>query len=243
MRLKQIIKMDLEKVNNELTGKSAEDILKWAFDTFKDRIVFASSFGAEDVVVIDLISKINPSAKIITIDTGRLPDETYELMEDTRKKYNVELLTYFPDKSEVENLLDEKGYYSFRESLNNRKECCRIRKINPLRRVLKDCDAWITGLRKEQSVTRKDMNIVEEDPVFGVIKVNPILDWSLDDIWKYIKKNGISYNKLHDQNYPSIGCEPCTRAIKDGEDIRAGRWWWESPEQKECGLHAKKGGR
>ena len=235
--------MDLEKVNNELTGKSAEDILKWAFDTFKDRIVFASSFGAEDVVVIDLISKINPSAKIITIDTGRLPDETYELMEDTRKKYNVELLTYFPDKSEVENLLDEKGYYSFRESLNNRKECCRIRKINPLRRVLKDCDAWITGLRKEQSVTRKDMNIVEEDPVFGVIKVNPILDWSLDDIWKYIKKNGISYNKLHDQNYPSIGCEPCTRAIKDGEDIRAGRWWWESPEQKECGLHAKKGGR
>jgi len=195
MRLKQIIKMDLEKVNNELTGKSAEDILKWAFDTFKDRIVFASSFGAEDVVVIDLISKINPSAKIITIDTGRLPDETYELMEDTRKKYNVELLTYFPDKSEVENLLDEKGYYSFRESLNNRKECCRIRKINPLRRVLKDCDAWITGLRKEQSVTRKDMNIVEEDPVFGVIKVNPILDWSLDDIWKYIKKNGISYNK------------------------------------------------
>lgn len=238
------MKLNLEEEQKKLENKKAEDILKWAFNKFKDKIVFASSFGAEDVVLVNMISNLNPNAKIITLDTGRLSEETYELMEKIRKKYPVDIITYFPDKEEMEKLVNEKGFFSFMQDIKNRKECCRIRKINPLKRALHGMDAWITGLRSSQSVTRQQVQNIEQDSQFNLIKINPLLNWSEKEIWDYIRRNNVPYNKLHDKNYPSVGCEPCTRAIEKGEDVRAGRWWWENPENKECGLHdyCEKGG-
>jgi phosphoadenosine phosphosulfate reductase len=231
---------DVVKANDELLNLSPEKILEWAVNEFGDELVFASSFGAEDMVLIDMISKINPSLKIITLDTGRLHEETYDLMEKTRNKYKLNLEVYFPSPDEVENLVNSKGLYSFRESISNRKECCRIRKVIPLRKALNGFDAWITGMRKEQSVTRENVNHIEIDEVFGgIVKINPLLNWTEKEVWDYIRKNNVIYNLLHDKGFPSIGCAPCTRAIKKGEPTRNGRWWWESQESKECGLHKK----
>jgi len=231
--------MDLQEKNKKLSDSSPQEILSWAFEEFKDKLFFASSFGAEDVAIIDMISKINPNALIITLDTGRLPEETYEIMERIRQKYNLKMISFFPSHKALKELVNKKGFYSFRNSLSDRKECCRIRKIEPLKRALSRVDAWITGLRKEQSATRKDIQIlVEDDLVPGKIKINPLLNWTEEKVWEYIRQNNVPYNRLHDKNYPSIGCAPCTREIKQGETIRAGRWWWENPEQKECGLHA-----
>ncbi len=222
----------------DFDNKSAEEVLKFAIENFKNKIALASSFGAEDVVLIDLITKINPNTIIFTLDTGRLNEETYEVMEEIRKKYNIKIKSYFPKKEDVEKLEREKGFYSFRESIENRKECCYIRKVEPLKRALSGLDAWITGLRKNQVVTRKDVHKVEIDKTHNkIIKFNPLADWTHEQVWDYIKKNNVPYNKLHDSNFPSIGCEPCTRAVKPNEDFRAGRWWWEKPEQKECGIH------
>ena len=224
----------------ELESKDASAVLKWAADNFYPRIGFASSFGAEDVVVIDLLVKVNPKVTIFTLDTGRLHEETYDVMERIRQKYGISIKSYFPDKSTTEKLEREKGFYSFRQSIENRKECCGIRKVEPLNRALSELDAWITGLRREQAVTRSGLPKVEVDTAHGnMVKVNPIAEWTTSQVWDYIKKHGVPYNKLHDRNYPSIGCAPCTRAVKPGEDIRAGRWWWELPDQKECGLHVK----
>ncbi len=200
----------------------------------------ASSFGAEDVVLIDIMVKLDPTIRIFTLDTGRLNEETYEVMDKVRRKYGVSIESYFPQAQAVEKLEREKGFYSFRESIENRKECCAIRKVEPLNRALKGLDAWVTGLRRAQAVTRTTLQKVELDEAHnGIYKINPLADWSQEDIQNYIKKNAVPYNRLHDEGYPSIGCAPCTRAIKEGEDIRAGRWWWENPEHKECGLHIK----
>ena len=215
--------------------------MKWALETFSPRIALASSFGAEDVVLIDLLVRLDPKVKIFTLDTGRLNEETYEVMDRIRLKYGVEIVSYFPDAAKVEALERQKGFYSFRESVDNRKECCGIRKVEPLKRALKGLDAWITGLRREQSVTRADVDLVEADTAHGgMIKINPLAGWTQDEVWAHIRKNAVPYNKLHDLGYPSIGCAPCTRAVKAGEDARAGRWWWENPEHKECGLHIPK---
>ena len=223
-----------------LESKSAEAALRWGLEKFYPKIGFASSFGAEDVVVIDLLAKINPKVTIFTLDTGRLPEETYEVMDRIRDRYGVTITSYFPEKEAVEKLEREKGFYSFRKSIENRKECCGIRKVEPLNRALSGLDAWITGLRREQAVTRAGLPRVELDTAHrNMVKINPIADWTTDQVWDYIRKNNVPYNKLHDMNYPSIGCAPCTRAVKPGEEIRAGRWWWELPEQKECGLHVK----
>ena len=224
----------------QLESKSPADVLQWGVDNFFPKIGFASSFGAEDVAVIDLIVKVKKELTIFTLDTGRLPEETYEVMDAIRAKYGIKIVSYFPDREKVEKLEREKGFYSFRESVDNRKECCGIRKVEPLRRALSGLDAWITGLRREQAVTRAVLPKAEIDTANNnMVKLNPIADWTTQQTWDYIKKNGVPYNKLHDRNYPSIGCSPCTRAVKPGEDIRAGRWWWELPEQKECGLHVK----
>ncbi len=231
---------DIVEVAKNLESKDPQAALKWGVENFFPRIGFASSFGAEDVVVIDLISKVNPKVTIFTLDTGRLPEETYEVMDQIRDRYGVTITSYFPDKAAVEELERGKGFYSFRKSIENRKECCGIRKVEPLNRALAGLDAWITGLRREQAVTRAGLPKVEVDAAHrGMVKLNPIADWTTDQTWDYIRKNKVPYNKLHDLNYPSIGCAPCTRAVKPGEDIRAGRWWWELPEQKECGLHVK----
>lgn len=231
---------EFQEAAQRLETQDAAAVLQWGVKSFFPKIGFASSFGAEDVVVIDLLAKINKKVQVFTLDTGRLPEETYEVMDRIREKYGIPIVSFFPDKAAVEKLEREKGFYSFRQSVENRKECCGIRKVEPLKRALAGLDAWITGLRREQAVTRSGLPKVEVDAGNrGIAKLNPIADWTTEQVWDYIKKNNIPYNKLHDKHYPSIGCAPCTRAVKPGEDIRAGRWWWELPDQKECGLHVK----
>jgi len=234
---------ELKAIGQRLQGKPAEEIIRWAVDTFSPDIALASSFGAEDVVLIDLLSKLAPAMPVFTLDTGRLPEETYEVMQRIRDRYGITIESYFPDREAVERLEREKGFYSFRESMENRKECCGIRKVEPLRRALKGLRAWMTGLRRDQAVTRTDTDPVEWDEAYGLVKVNPLVEWSHQQVWEYIRAHDVPYNSLHDRGYPSIGCAPCTRAIQPGEDIRAGRWWWELPEHKECGLHPAKVGR
>jgi len=230
----------INEINEQLKDTSAEEILSYFINEYKDKIALASSLSAEDQVLTDMIVKIDKNIKIFTLDTGRLFQETYDLIERTNNQYDIKLDVYFPDTTNVEKMTKEKGINLFYESVENRKYCCHIRKIEPLKRAFKDLDVWICGLRKEQSITRKDINLIEWDSDNNLIKVNPLLNWSNDNVWSYIRNNNVPYNKLHDRNYPSIGCLPCTRAVMLSEDIRAGRWWWEKPENKECGLHVKR---
>ena len=231
----------IQQLNENL--KTPQEVLKWSLDNLHPRIAMASSFGAEDVVVIDMIMKINPKARIFTLDTGRLHQETYDVMDEIRKKYSVNIEVMFPDQNEIEQMVRVNGMNLFYHSIGNRKLCCGIRKVHPLNRMLSTLDGWITGLRADQTEARLKSNRIEFDEQHkGIIKINPIIKWSWEQTWEYIKKNDIPYNKLHDHGFPSIGCEPCTRAIKSGETFRAGRWWWESDSQKECGLHADQSG-
>jgi len=233
-----------EIANTEkMESKSAPEILKWGFEKFGDKMVLASSFGAEDVILIDMMCKINRNlTRVFTLDTGRLNQETYDLIDKIRKKYEIIVDVYFPNASDIEKMVATKGMNLMYDSIENRKLCCNLRKIEPLKRALKQFDCWITGLRREQTVTRNKILKIEFDSLNNnIIKLNPLADWTNDEIWKYIHENEIPYNELHDKGYPSIGCEPCTRAIKKGEDPRAGRWWWENDVHKECGLHWKEG--
>lgn len=233
---------EIENLNQKFAGKRCEDIFMWALEYFsRDKIALASSLGAEDQVLTDMLLKIEPKARIFTIDTGRLPKETYECAQETMKKYGFRYQVYNPDAATVKKMVEEKGKDLFYESVENRKLCCQVRKVEPLKRALKDLKAWICGLRREQSVTRADLDVIEWDETNGLYKINPLIDWTEKQVWDYLRANKVPYNKLHDQGYRSIGCEPCTRAVKPGEDIRAGRWWWEHPEHKECGLHFKDG--
>ena len=222
--------------------KTPQEVLRWALDNLHPRIAVASSFGAEDVAIIDMISNINPKARVFTLDTGRLNQETYDVMDEIRSRYNMNIEVMFPDPDEVEQMVRVNGMNLFYHSVGNRKLCCGIRKVHPLNRMLSTLDGWITGLRADQTEVRSNSNKIEIDLQHnGIIKVNPILEWSWEQTWDYIKKNNIPYNKLHDRGFPIIECEPCTRAIKPGEPLRAGRWWWESDTEKECGLHADHG--
>ena len=219
-----------------------QETLTWALDNLHPRIAMASSFGAEDVAVIDMIMKINPKARIFTLDTGRLNQETYDVMDEIHKKYSLNIEVMFPDHNEVEQMVRVNGMNLFYHSIGNRKLCCGIRKVHPLTRMLSTLDGWITGLRADQTEVRSNANKLEIDSQHNdIIKVNPIINWTWEQTWDYVKKNNVPYNKLHDKGFPSIGCEPCTRAIKSGEPLRAGRWWWELDPQKECGLHADHG--
>ena len=222
----------------DFEAKSPEELLRWSMDQYGDKAGLASSFGMEDMVLIDMIAKLNGPITIFTLDTGRLHEETYELMDRVRSKYGLEIKTYFPDRDKVENLVRGKGFFSFRGSVDNRKECCYIRKVEPLNRALGELKAWITGLRRSQGITRTDIPKVLEDADHPpLIKINPLAEWSEEQVMNYIIENNVPINILHKKNYPSIGCAPCTRPVEQGEDIRAGRWWWENPEHKECGLH------
>jgi len=212
--------------------ESFETLLKMNFES----IVFSTSFGQEDQVLTDIIFKRKYPIKIITLDTGRLFQATYKVHEEVINKYNNSIVTYFPNQNEIEKLINQKGPNSFYASTENRKECCLIRKVKPLQRALKGADLWITGLRKEQSQRRQSVNLFEYDDAFGLIKFNPLANWKLNEIEEYLNKNEVPQNELHKQGYLSIGCEPCTRALKPGENIREGRWWWEQ-SKKECGLH------
>jgi phosphoadenosine phosphosulfate reductase len=234
---------EIRSIANELESKPAHEILKWGFKKYGNKMVLASSFGAEDVVLIDMMCNINRNlTRVFTLDTGRLNQETYDLIDKIRKKYDIKVDVYFPNASDVEEMVTNKGMNLMYESVENRKLCCNLRKIEPLKRALKKFDCWITGLRREQSTTRNKILKIEVDTLNNnITKLNPLADWTNDEIWKYIRENKVPYNELHDRGYPSIGCEPCTRAIKEGEDPRAGRWWWENDTHKECGLHWKEG--
>lgn len=234
---------EIRKIAKELESKAAPEILKWGFEKYGDKMVLASSFGAEDVVLIDMMCNINRNlTRVFTLDTGRLNQETYDLIDKIRKKYDIKVDAYFPNASDVEKMVANKGMNLMYESVENRKLCCNLRKIEPLKRALKQFDCWITGLRREQSATRNKILKIEVDTLNNnITKLNPLADWTNDEIWRYIRENKVPYNELHDRGYPSIGCEPCTRAIKEGEDPRAGRWWWENDTHKECGLHWKEG--
>ena len=200
---------------------------------------FANSLGAEDMVLTDLIVKSGLPIEIFSLDTGRLPLETYDLMAAVQQHYGLKLKVYFPQSEGVENYVRSNGINAFYESVELRKGCCHVRKVEPLKRALAGKKAWITGLRAEQAATRVGLPQQEFDEGNGLEKFNPLAAWSEKEIWTYIKQNAVPYNALHDKFYPSIGCAPCTRAISPGEDVRAGRWWWENPETKECGLHVK----
>ncbi|WP_432823120.1 phosphoadenylyl-sulfate reductase [Trichloromonas sp.] len=203
-------------------------------------VALACSFSVEDVVIIDLLQNVAPATRIFAIDTGRLNEETYEVAESIGVRYGVTIDWHFPERTAVEKLEREKGLFSFRESLENRQECCRIRKVEPLKRALRGLSGWITGLRREQSVTRDDLKSIASDATNGgILKINPLLDWSEAQVWDYANSKRLPVNRLHRQGYPSIGCAPCTRAVQPGEHSRAGRWWWENPEHKECGLHRR----
>jgi phosphoadenosine phosphosulfate reductase len=229
----------IKSYNRELKNSPPEDILSFFAKKFAGAISFATSLGAEDQVITKMISEIDPAVRIITLDTGRLFQETYDLIDITTKKYGMVIHASFPDGEDVEEMVNTRGINLFYDSVENRKLCCHIRKVEPLKRALRGMDAWISGLRREQSVTRKHLEIVEWDETNQKIKISPLLGWTEAMVWDYIKANKVPYNTLHDKGYPSIGCLPCTRAVQPGEDIRAGRWWWENPDNKECGLHVK----
>lgn len=197
----------------------------------------AASFGAEDMVLIDLVARHRLPIEIFTLDTGRLPEETQSLIQATTRRYQIPITVVAPDTADVERYVVANGPNAFYDSQALRLECCFLRKVKPLRRALAGKQAWITGQRRSQSVTRRDLKMQEWDAEHGLHKFNPLADWSDDDVWHYIRQHSVPYNALHDRGYPSIGCAPCTRAIAPGEDVRAGRWWWESAEQRECGLH------
>jgi phosphoadenosine phosphosulfate reductase len=231
--------MNIEKLAGETANLAPEDLLAWAAERFAGRVTLASSLGAEDQVLTDMIARATPSIAIFTIDTGRLPPETYDLLEATRARYGLKIEVFFPAAQDVEPLVSERGPNFFRRSVEDRRLCCQVRKVRPLERRLAGLAAWITGLRREQAVTRARLERIEWDESHGLVKINPLADWTETQVWDYIRQHEVPYNALHDQGYPSIGCAPCTRAVAPGEDVRAGRWWWETPEHKECGLHRK----
>lgn len=215
------------------------DLLRQARDRHGDKLVYPCSFGAEGMVLIDLICRHTAGIRIVTLDTGRLPQATHDLIDACRKHYGIAIEMLYPDAGEVGEMVRDHGSNLFLNSVEKRKLCCEIRKVRPLRRALKGMDAWITGRTRDQSKERRDMRRIEEDSVFGLIKYNPLIEWTWQGIWDYIRAHHVPYSRLHDQHFVSIGCEPCTRAISVGEDPRAGRWWWEQEEGSaaECGLH------
>ena len=235
---KRLTKEEVASANATLEKAAPQEVLRWALSTFGRGIALAWS-GAEDVAVLDMMHRVDPgAARAFVLDTGRLNPETYDLIDQVQSRYKIPIEIQFPDAAAVQKMVDAKGINLFYRSLENRKECCNVRKVEPLNRVLATLDGWITGLRRTQAVTRGKLAKVEIDFQHGkIVKVNPLADWTTAQVFEYLKANDVPTNKLHAMGYPSIGCGPCTRAVKPGEDERAGRWWWENPESKECGLH------
>lgn len=222
----------------EIAGLSIEVSLRKMVERFPGKVIFSTSFGWEDQVISHIIFTNKLDIKVFTLETGRLFPETYYVWNRTIERYGMPIQAFYPQTEQVEKMVSEKGPSSFYDSVENRKECCGIRKIEPLKRALAGNSLWITGIRAEQSQNREDMHAVEWDASNGLHKFHPIFNWTLEEVKDYIKTHNIPYNPLHDKGFPSIGCAPCTRAVKDGEDFRAGRWWWEDQNKKECGLHS-----
>lgn len=232
-------RLNLAESSRDLEGLTATEIVQWALERFESRLSLACSFQAEGSVLIDLMHRVRGNDfRVFTLDTGRLNQETYDCMDAIGERYGVKIEVFFPKAGAVENLVRENGVNLFYDSVELRKSCCAVRKVEPLTRALEGLDAWMTGLRREQAVTRADVHKVELDRDHGdIVKINPLVDWSHEEVWDYIRNHNVPYNRLHQHGYPSIGCAPCTRAVKPGEELRAGRWWWENPNTKECGLH------
>jgi phosphoadenosine phosphosulfate reductase len=238
MIIKDLLNNELAtKLTDETTGFNILDTLRYLSVRFQGEIAFSTSFGQEDQVITDMIFTADLPVLVFTLDTGRHFEETYKVMNQTLAKYGKKIKVCFPDKEQVEKLMTKKGPFSFYESVENRKECCHIRKVEPLEKVLSQVSCWITGLRASQSDARHTLKKFSYDAANQVIKYNPLIDWSIDQVNEYLKLNHVPYNVLHDRGYLSIGCAPCTRPVAEGEDIRAGRWWWEHNTSKECGLH------
>lgn len=233
------LKEQIEKWNEEWSTKEPREVLAFFLSEYKGKIALSTSMGAEDQVLTEMVAGIDKTARVFTLDTGRLFPETYNLIDNTKNHYGIDIEVFFPKRKEVEKMVKEKGMNLFYKSIENRKECCNIRKIEPLFRAFENLEVWICGLRRDQSVSRFFSRMVEWDEPNGLIKINPLIHWTEDEVWDYIKANNVPYNPLHERGFASIGCQPCTRAIKPGEDFKAGRWWWEEQEHKECGLHKR----
>ena len=229
---------ELANFNRVMEDSHPSEILEWVYHQFGNGAAQMSSFGLEDVALFDMYWRVNPKARVMTLDTLRLPTETYTLFDQTSLRYGVKIETFYPDLPAVAEMVDSNGFNLFYKGIDNRKLCCGIRKVEPLNRALSGVDAWVTGLRRDQGMERGQIDIVEWDDAHSNYKINPLANWTFEQVEAYVKENEVPYNELHDSGYPSIGCAPCTRAVKPGEDLRAGRWWWETdPDAKECGLH------
>jgi phosphoadenosine phosphosulfate reductase len=227
----------IDALNETFRHLTPGEILGWLALEYEGKVAFSTSLGAEDQVIAHLIAPFGQKYRIFTLDTGRLFQETYDILDITAKKYGLTIELYFPDAALVQAMVREKGINLFYDSIENRKQCCHVRKILPLQKALDGMEVWVTGMRREQSVTRSDGQLAEWDKTQEIIKVNPLIDWDYDETWRFIQTHKIPVNELHKKGFPSIGCAPCTRAVAHGEDQRAGRWWWELPENRECGLH------
>lgn len=227
----------IEQIKRDLMGADASSIIRYIDQKFGRRAVFSTSFGIEDQVVTSMIAQTQANISVFTLETGRLFPETYYVWNRTIETYHIDIQAFYPQTEAIQKLLSEKGPSSFYNSVEDRKECCYIRKIEPLKRAIEGYQIWITGIRTEQSQNRDDMDFIEWDEANQIIKIHPLFDWTLAQTENYLKTHQVPYNPLHDKGYVSIGCQPCTRAISEGEDFRAGRWWWEDKSKKECGLH------
>lgn len=233
-------RLDLERLNKEFCDKTPEEIIIFALELFDiSKIALASSLSIEDQVLTDLLLNTNKKGRIFFLDTGRHFQESYDLMQKTMEKYKFKYEVYAPKTEELENIISENGPNFFYESIEKRKTCCYLRKIEPLNRVLSSVDAWICGLRKDQSITRSEVEIFQWDSNNNIYKINPLANYSESQVWDYVRINNVLFNVLYKQGYKSIGCMPCTRSVAENDDIRSGRWWWEDPDKKECGLHRK----
>lgn len=229
--------MEFANVKATLPSSSSEDILTWAMARFSPEITVATSFSLEDIVIIDMLAQLSYGPAIFFLDTGRLHQETYETVDRIRARYGLTIQVFSPNTEALETISTQYGYHHIYSGEAARRNCCEVRKLAPLRRALAGKRAWITGLRREQAVSRTSVDTVEYDKTHGLIKINPLAHWRTDAVWQYVSSRKIPYNPLHDQGFSSIGCAPCTRAVQPGEDLRAGRWWWENPKHRECGLH------
>ena len=229
---------EAKRLNDEFEGSSPHEVLEWASLNLGSGVALATSFQIQGMALLDMLVRTDPRARIFTLDTGRLPSQTYELMDRVRDRYGVNVEVLFPDKAEVEEMVARHGVNLFYKSVENRRLCCQVRKTNPLNGFLRTLDAWISSIRADQTEQRAGARKFEIDYLHGrMLKINPILDWTIEQVWDYVRENDVPYNELHDMGYPSIGCAPCTRAVKEGDDPRAGRWWWERGSDKECGIH------
>jgi thioredoxin-dependent adenylylsulfate APS reductase len=221
----------------------AEEILRWGIEYFGDRLAICTAFQASGMVILDMAVRISRNVKVFTIDTGRLPEETHRLISDVRERYGIEIETVMPEAAEVASMVSSHGPNLFYDSVANRRLCCEIRKVRPLNRRLAKLEAWVVGLRRQQSETRETIQKITVDEAHGgILKLAPLADWTREEVWEYIRRHNVPYHELYWQGFSSIGCAPCTRAVQEGEEERAGRWWWEQEAHKECGIHVAPNG-